>query len=64
MEKPFPVKMAMFIAEAQSRLKPEMKFQAAIADTVVKATEDDYDVVIVNFANADMVGHSARSDPQ
>jgi 2,3-bisphosphoglycerate-independent phosphoglycerate mutase len=37
---------------------------AGIADAVIKATEDStFDVVIVNFANADMVGHSGKIEP-
>jgi 2,3-bisphosphoglycerate-independent phosphoglycerate mutase len=37
---------------------------AGIADAVVKATEDGtFDVMIVNFANADMVGHSGQIEP-
>src|ERR1700758_3916911 len=37
---------------------------AGIADTVVKAVEDSaFDVMIVNFANADMVGHSGKIEP-
>ena len=44
-------------------LKPEMS-AAGIADAVVKATEDrTFDVMIVNFANADMVGHSGKIEP-
>jgi 2,3-bisphosphoglycerate-independent phosphoglycerate mutase len=44
-------------------LKPEMS-AAGIADTVVKAVEDgSFDVIIVNFANADMVGHSGKLEP-
>jgi 2,3-bisphosphoglycerate-independent phosphoglycerate mutase len=44
-------------------LKPEMS-AAGIADAVVKATEDGtFDVIIVNFANADMVGHSGKIEP-
>jgi 2,3-bisphosphoglycerate-independent phosphoglycerate mutase len=35
-----------------------------IADTVVKAVEGGtFDVIIVNFANADMVGHSGQIPP-
>jgi 2,3-bisphosphoglycerate-independent phosphoglycerate mutase len=35
-----------------------------IADTVVKAIADKtFDVLIVNFANADMVGHSGKIPP-
>ena len=41
-------------------LKPEMNAEG-IADTVVKAIEDGtFDILIINFANADMVGHSGR----
>jgi 2,3-bisphosphoglycerate-independent phosphoglycerate mutase len=37
---------------------------AGIADAVIKATEDGtFDVIIVNFANADMVGHSGEIEP-
>lgn len=44
-------------------LAPEMS-AAGIADAVVKAIEDKtFDVVIVNFANADMVGHSGKIPP-
>jgi 2,3-bisphosphoglycerate-independent phosphoglycerate mutase len=39
-------------------LKPEMS-AAGIAETVIKAVEKDgFDAVVMNFANADMVGHS------
>ena len=44
-------------------LKPEMSAQG-IADTVVKAVDQgSFDVIIVNFANADMVGHSGKIEP-
>jgi 2,3-bisphosphoglycerate-independent phosphoglycerate mutase len=44
-------------------LAPEMS-AAGIADAVVKAIEDaSFDVIIVNFANADMVGHSGKLEP-
>ncbi len=44
-------------------LAPEMS-AAGIADAVVKAVNDTaFDIVIVNFANADMVGHSGRMEP-
>ena len=37
---------------------------AGIADTVIKAlTDTAFDVIIVNFANADMVGHSGKMEP-
>jgi 2,3-bisphosphoglycerate-independent phosphoglycerate mutase len=35
-----------------------------IADAVIKAVNDTaFDVIIVNFANADMVGHSGKMEP-
>ena len=44
-------------------LKPEMS-ASGIADAVVKAVADaTFDVLIVNFANADMVGHSGKLEP-
>ena len=44
-------------------LKPEMSAEG-IADAVVKAANDGaFDVMIVNFANADMVGHSGKIEP-
>jgi 2,3-bisphosphoglycerate-independent phosphoglycerate mutase len=44
-------------------LKPEMS-AAGIADAVVKAVESgSFDVMVVNFANADMVGHSGKLEP-
>jgi 2,3-bisphosphoglycerate-independent phosphoglycerate mutase len=65
-ETPFPGEERIVIPSqkvATYDLKPEMS-AAGIADTVVKATEDGtFDVVIVNFANADMVGHSGKIEP-
>jgi 2,3-bisphosphoglycerate-independent phosphoglycerate mutase len=44
-------------------LKPEMSADG-IADAVVKAVNDTaFDVIVVNFANADMVGHSGKIPP-
>jgi 2,3-bisphosphoglycerate-independent phosphoglycerate mutase len=31
---------------------------AEVGDTVMKAMNDDYDFIVVNFANGDMVGHT------
>src|SRR5207302_4276636 len=42
---------------------PEMS-AAGIADAVVKAVEGGaFDVMVVNFAKADMVGHSGKLEP-
>uniref|UniRef100_E6QHS4 phosphoglycerate mutase (2,3-diphosphoglycerate-independent) n=1 Tax=mine drainage metagenome TaxID=410659 RepID=E6QHS4_9ZZZZ len=44
-------------------LAPEMSADG-IGDTIVKAIEDTaFDLVIANFANADMVGHSGQLEP-
>jgi len=44
-------------------LAPEMS-AAGIADAVIKAIDDTaFDLVVVNFANADMVGHSGKLEP-
>jgi 2,3-bisphosphoglycerate-independent phosphoglycerate mutase len=65
-ETPFPGEDRLLVPSqkvATYDLKPEMS-AAGIADAVVKATEDGtFDVVIVNFANADMVGHSGKIEP-
>jgi len=65
-EQPFPGEERILVASpkvATYDLKPEMS-AAGIADVVVKAVEDGtFDVIIVNFANADMVGHSGKIEP-
>ena len=65
-EQPFPGEDRVMIQSpkvATYDLKPEMS-AAGIADAVVKATNDGtFDVIIVNFANADMVGHSGKLEP-
>jgi 2,3-bisphosphoglycerate-independent phosphoglycerate mutase len=65
-EQPFPGEDRVMVQSpkvATYDLKPEMS-AAGVADAVVKATEDGtFDVVIVNFANADMVGHSGKIEP-
>ena len=65
-EQPFPGEERVMVQSpkvATYDLKPEMS-AAGIADAVIKATEDGtFDVIIVNFANADMVGHSGKIEP-
>jgi 2,3-bisphosphoglycerate-independent phosphoglycerate mutase len=65
-EQPFPGEDRVMVQSpkvATYELKPEMS-ASGVADAVVKATEDGtFDVVIVNFANADMVGHSGKIEP-
>ncbi len=65
-EKAFPGEDRILVPSqkvATYDLKPEMS-AAEIAESVVKAVGDSaFDVVIVNFANADMVGHSGKIPP-
>ena len=65
-EQPFPGEDRVLVQSpkvATYDLKPEMS-AAGIAQAVVKATEEaTFDVMIVNFANADMVGHSGKIEP-
>ena len=42
-------------------MQPQMS-APAVGDAVVQAMEDDYDFVVVNFANGDMVGHTGNFD--
>jgi 2,3-bisphosphoglycerate-independent phosphoglycerate mutase len=65
-EQPFPGEDRALVQSpkvATYDLKPEMS-AAGIADKVVNAVEDGtFDVIVVNFANADMVGHSGKLEP-
>ena len=65
-EKPFPGEDRALIPSqkvATYDLAPEMS-ASGIADAVIKAVNDTaFDVIIVNFANADMVGHSGKMEP-
>jgi 2,3-bisphosphoglycerate-independent phosphoglycerate mutase len=65
-EQPFPGEERVLVPSpkvATYDLKPEMS-AAGIAEAVVKAAnEGTFDVIIVNFANADMVGHSGKIEP-
>jgi 2,3-bisphosphoglycerate-independent phosphoglycerate mutase len=65
-EVPFPGEdrqMVPSLKVATYDLAPEMRAEA-IGDTVVKAVNDTaFDLIVVNFANADMVGHSGKLEP-
>ena len=65
-EQPFPGEERVLVPSqkvATYDLKPEMS-APGIAEEVVKAAgKGDFDVIIVNFANADMVGHSGKIEP-
>jgi 2,3-bisphosphoglycerate-independent phosphoglycerate mutase len=62
-EKPFPGEERILVPSPKVPtydLKPEMS-AAGVADAVVQAiNKGDFDVIIMNFANADMVGHSGK----
>ena len=62
-EKPFPGEERVVVPSPKVPtydLKPEMS-AAGVADTVIHAIEKgNFDAIIMNFANADMVGHSGK----
>ena len=62
-EKPFGGEERILVPSpkvATYDLKPEMS-AAAVTETVVKAIEKgEFDAIIMNYANADMVGHSGK----
>jgi 2,3-bisphosphoglycerate-independent phosphoglycerate mutase len=65
-EKPFTGEERILVPSpkvATYDLKPEMSAEG-ITDTVVKAIEqNEFDAIIMNYANADMVGHSGKLEP-
>jgi 2,3-bisphosphoglycerate-independent phosphoglycerate mutase len=65
-EKAFPGEDRMLVPSqkvATYDLAPEMS-ASGIADAVIKAIEDTaFDLIVVNFANADMVAHSGQLAP-
>jgi 2,3-bisphosphoglycerate-independent phosphoglycerate mutase len=65
-EKPYPGEEREVVQSqkvATYDLKPEMS-ASGIADVVEHAVEKgSFDVIVVNFANADMVGHSGKIPP-
>jgi 2,3-bisphosphoglycerate-independent phosphoglycerate mutase len=62
-EKPFPGEERLLVPSpkvATYDLMPEMS-AAGITDAVIAAIEKgDFDAIVMNFANADMVGHSGK----
>jgi len=65
-EKPYPGESRELVASpkvATYDLKPEMS-APGVTEVVVKAIEQGgFDVIVMNFANADMVGHSGKMAP-
>ena len=65
-EKPYPGEERELVASpkvATYDLKPEMSAEG-ITEVVVNAIDKQgFDVIVMNFANADMVGHSGKFEP-
>jgi 2,3-bisphosphoglycerate-independent phosphoglycerate mutase len=65
-EKPYPGEERELVPSpkvATYDLKPDMNAEG-VTETVVKAIETrDFDVIVMNYANADMVGHSGKFEP-
>ena len=65
-EKPYPGESRELVPSpkvATYDLKPEMS-APGITEVVVKAIEQrEFDVIVMNYANADMVGHSGKMAP-
>jgi len=65
-EKPYPGEERELVPSpkvATYDLKPEMSADG-ITEVVIKAIESKaFDVIVMNFANADMVGHSGKMEP-
>jgi 2,3-bisphosphoglycerate-independent phosphoglycerate mutase len=65
-EKPYPGEERELVASpkvATYDLKPEMSAEG-ITEVMVKAIDKSaFDVIVMNFANADMVGHSGKMEP-
>jgi len=65
-EKPYPGEEREMVPSPQVPTydhKPEMSAEG-VAGVVTRAIESDaFDVIVMNFANADMVGHSGRLEP-
>ncbi len=65
-EKPYPGEDRILVPSpkvATYDLKPEMSAPGVMEAVVKAVNEGSRDVLIVNFANADMVGHSGKLEP-
>jgi len=61
-EEPFENESRVLIPSPQVKtydLQPQMS-APAVGDAVVKAIQETYDFIVVNFANGDMVGHTGN----
>jgi len=62
---PYPLEDRVLIPSPQVSTydeAPEMSAEK-VTEAVLKGITKDYDVIIVNYANADMVGHTGKYDP-
>lgn len=65
-EDPFPGEIRMLINSpkvATYDLQPEMSVYELTEQLVPEIEQDNFDVIILNFANPDMVGHSGKLEP-
>ncbi len=66
MEKPFGGEEREMVASpkvATYDLKPEMSAEGVTNIVLDAMGKKDFDVIVMNFANADMVGHSGKMEP-
>jgi 2,3-bisphosphoglycerate-independent phosphoglycerate mutase len=66
MEKPFAGEEREMVASpkvATYDLKPEMSAEGVTNVVLDAMNKKDFDVIVMNFANADMVGHSGKIEP-
>jgi 2,3-bisphosphoglycerate-independent phosphoglycerate mutase len=66
MEKPFGGEEREMVASpkvATYDLKPEMSAEGVTNVVLDAMGKKDFDVIVMNFANADMVGHSGKMEP-
>ena len=66
MEKPFPGEEREMVASpkvATYDLMPQMSADGVASIVVDAIGKRDFDVIVMNFANADMVGHSGKMEP-
>lgn len=60
-EDPFPGEERLLIPSPKVRtydLKPEMSAPELTQETIARTKDKDFDLVVLNYANADMVGHT------
>jgi 2,3-bisphosphoglycerate-independent phosphoglycerate mutase len=65
-EKPYPGEEREMVASpkvATYDLKPEMSAEGVAGVVTGAIDKRDFDVIVMNFANADMVGHSGKMEP-